>query len=99
MGIFGAGNSGSALTKFVAPALIAAAGGAWVIVPKVYAVALLITAVLFWLFSATNPAHNVRTGASLSAQFAMFTDPRVRRYCQYYSVGFVGTGPLAARTK
>ena len=29
MGVFGAGNSGSAITKFVAPALIAAAGGAW----------------------------------------------------------------------
>ena len=28
MGVFGAGNSGSAITKFVAPALIAAAGGA-----------------------------------------------------------------------
>ena len=27
MGVFGAGNSGSAITKFVAPALIAAAGG------------------------------------------------------------------------
>ena len=41
MGVFGAGNSGSAITKFVAPALIASAGGAWVIVPQVYAVALL----------------------------------------------------------
>ena len=49
MGVFGAGNSGSAITKFVAPALIAAAGGAWVIVPQVYAVALLVTAILFWL--------------------------------------------------
>src|SRR3546814_669682 len=71
MGIFGAGNSGSAVTKFVAPALIAAAGGAWVIVPKVYAVALLATAILFWMFSATNPAHNVRSGASLSTQLAI----------------------------
>jgi len=95
MGVFGAGNSGSALTKFVAPALIAAAGGAWVIVPKVYAVALLVTAVLFWMFSATNPAHNVRGGASLPAQLAMLRDPRVWRYCQYYSVVFGGYVALA----
>ena len=95
MGIFGAGNSGSALTKFVAPALIAAAGGAWVIVPQVYAVALLATAILFWMFSATNPAHNVRGGASLSAQLAMLRDPRVWRYCQYYSVVFGGYVALA----
>ena len=82
MGVFGAGNSGSALTKFVAPALIAAAGGAWVVVPKVFAVALLVTAVLFWVFSATNPAHSVRSGATLSTQLAMLRDPRVWRYCQ-----------------
>jgi len=95
MGVFGAGNSGSALTKFVAPALIAAAGGAWVIVPKVYAVALLATAVLFWMFSATNPAHNARGGARLSTQLAMLRDPRVWRYCQYYSVVFGGYVALA----
>ena len=57
MGIFGAGNSGAALTKFVAPALIVMAGGAWTIIPKVYSVALLITAIIFWLVTSTNPAH------------------------------------------
>src|SRR6516225_12105983 len=50
MGIFGAGNSGAALTKFVAPALILAAG-TWEVVPRVYSVAMLITAIVFWLFS------------------------------------------------
>ncbi|CAB3714346.1 MULTISPECIES: MFS transporter [Achromobacter] len=95
MGVFGAGNSGSAITKFVAPALIAAAGGSWVIVPKVYAVALLVTAILFWVFSASDPSHRVKSGASLSAQFAMLKDPRVWRYCQYYSVVFGGYVALA----
>jgi MFS transporter, NNP family, nitrate/nitrite transporter len=47
MGVFGAGNSGAALTKFVAPAIVVAAG--WTMVPKVYAVAMLVTAVAFWL--------------------------------------------------
>ena len=33
--------------------------------------ALLVTAVLFWLFSSSDPAHRVTGGASLKAQFAM----------------------------
>ncbi|WP_156173764.1 MFS transporter [Cupriavidus basilensis] len=90
MGIFGAGNSGSALTKFVAPALIVAAGGSWTVVPRVYAVAMLVTAVLFWIFSSSDPAHRVPSSASLRAQFAMLRDPRVWRYSQYYSVVFGG---------
>ena len=49
MGIFGAGNSGSALTKFVAPVIVAAAG--WQMVPKVYALVMLVTAIGFWIFS------------------------------------------------
>jgi len=95
MGIFGAGNSGSAITKFAAPALIAAAGGAWMIVPKVYAVALLATAIIFWFFSASDASHTVKGGASLSQQLAMLKDPRVLRYCQYYSVVFGGYVALA----
>lgn len=95
MGVFGAGNSGSAITKFAAPALIAAAGGAWAVVPKVYAVVLLLTAILFWVFSASDPAHTVRGGASLKQQIAMLRDPRVLRYCQYYSVVFGGYVALA----
>ena len=95
MGIFGAGNSGSALTKFIAPALIAAAGGTWTIVPQVYSVAMLVTAILFWIFSATNPAHASSSGATLRQQFSMLKDPRVWRYCQYYSVVFGGYVALA----
>ena len=95
MGVFGAGNSGSAITKFVAPALIAAAGGSWVIVPKVYAAALLVTAILFWLFSASKPEHLVKSKTSLREQWALLKDPRVLRYCQYYSVVFGGYVALA----
>ena len=79
MGIFGAGNSGSALTKFVAPALIASAAGSWTIVPQVYSLAMLITAVLFWIFSSTNPAHNTSSGATFSQQLVMLKNPRVWR--------------------
>jgi NNP family nitrate/nitrite transporter-like MFS transporter len=94
MGVFGAGNSGSALTKFVAPALIAVAG-TWTIVPKVYSVAMLVTAIVFWLCSATNPAHVAGRTASFREQLAVMKDPRVWRYSQYYSVVFGGYVALA----
>ncbi|WP_454742534.1 MFS transporter [Cupriavidus necator] len=89
MGIFGAGNSGAALTKFVAPAMILAAG-TWTVVPRVYSVAMLITAVLFWVFSRSNPAHLVKSSVGWREQLAVMRDPRVWRYSQYYSVVFGG---------
>ena len=95
MGVFGAGNSGSALTKFVAPVLMVAAGGSWTIVPQVYSVVMLITSVLFWIFSATEKSHNVPQTVSFSDQMKMLKDPRVWRYCQYYSVVFGGYVALA----
>lgn len=90
MGIFGAGNSGAALTKFVAPALIVMAGGAWTIIPKVYSIVLLITAIIFWLLTSTDPAHKSSQSTSLKSQLILLKDPRVLRYCQYYSVVFGG---------
>ena len=88
MGIFGAGNSGAAVNKFIAPVLIAAAG--WTLVPKVYAVMMLAAALIFWVFSATDPAHNVKSSVSFVEQLKMLKDPKVWRYCQYYSVVFGG---------
>lgn len=93
MGIFGAGNSGSALTKFVAPAIIAAFG--WQMLPKVYAGAMLVTALLFWLFSYSDNSHKAPAGVSFAEQLKMLKDPRVWRYCQYYSVVFGGYVGLA----
>ena len=90
MGIFGAGNSGAALTKFVAPALIVMAGGAWTILPKVYSIALLITTIIFWLLTSTDPAHKSPQSTSIKSQLVLLKDPRVLRYCQYYSVVFGG---------
>jgi NNP family nitrate/nitrite transporter-like MFS transporter len=89
MGVFGAGNSGAALTKFVAPVLMVTAG-TWTVVPKFYSIAMLFTALAFWLTSASNPAHRMpkaRTGASGAA---VLKDARAWRYSQYYSVVFGG---------
>ncbi len=88
MGIFGAGNSGAAVNKFIAPVLIASAG--WMLVPKVYAAMMLVAAIIFWIFSATNPAHQVSSSVSFVEQLKMLRDPKVWRYCQYYSVVFGG---------
>ncbi|OWW22746.1 MFS transporter [Noviherbaspirillum denitrificans] len=93
MGIFGAGNSGSALTKFVAPAIIAAFG--WEYLPKVYAGAMLATALLFWFFSHSDKSHTVASNVTFADQLKMLKDPRVWRYCQYYSVVFGGYVALA----
>jgi NNP family nitrate/nitrite transporter-like MFS transporter len=88
MGVFGAGNSGAAVTKFVAPALVVAGG--WMLVPQVYAVAMLVTAILFWFFSASDPAHLVDSKVTWRQQLTALRDPRVWKYCQYYSIVFGG---------
>ncbi|MGW8466838.1 MFS transporter [Pseudomonas sp. CLCA07] len=93
MGIFGAGNAGAAVTKFLAPALIAA--GSWQLVPKVFSAILFITALLFWFLSAENKDHRSATGATLRGQLSSLKDPAVWRYCQYYSIVFGGYVALA----
>ncbi len=88
MGIYGAGNSGAAVNKFVAPALVVAFG--WTMVPKVYAVIMLVTVVLFWVFSYSDPAHLVPSHVKFTDQLKALKDPRVLKYCQYYSIVFGG---------
>ena len=88
MGVFGAGNSGAAVTKFVAPAIVVAAG--WTMVPRVYAIAMAVTAVLFWIFTHSDPAHRVDATVTWRQQLAVLRDPRVWKYCQYYSIVFGG---------
>jgi NNP family nitrate/nitrite transporter-like MFS transporter len=88
MGVYGAGNSGAAVNKFVAPALVVAFG--WTMVPQVYAAIMLGTLILFWLFSASDPAHRVPSNTKFSDQLKMLKDPKVIKYCQYYSIVFGG---------
>ena len=88
MGVYGAGNSGAAVNKFVAPVLLVAFG--WAMVPQVYAAIMLGALVLFWLFSHSDPAHLVPSNVSFSEQLKALKDPRVLKYCQYYSIVFGG---------
>jgi NNP family nitrate/nitrite transporter-like MFS transporter len=93
MGFFGAGTTGAALNMFVAPRLIEAYG--WTMVPKVYAVALVATAAIFWLASAPDPGVGGRDAPTLRQQIAVLKDWRVWKLCQYYSLTFGGFTALA----
>lgn len=88
MGVFGAGNSGAAVTKLVAPAIVA--GWGWTMVPTVYAVAMLVTALAFWLLSYSDPAHRVESSVTVAQQLGALRDPNVWKLCQYYSIVFGG---------
>jgi NNP family nitrate/nitrite transporter-like MFS transporter len=88
MGIFGAGNAGAALTKFVAPSLVVAFG--WQVVPKVYAIGLLVTAIVFWFTTSTDPSHKVAKSVTLREQLAALKDIRVWEYSQHYAIVFGG---------
>jgi MFS transporter, NNP family, nitrate/nitrite transporter len=93
MGVFGAGNVGAALNMFIAPVLIRNYG--WQSVPRTYAVALIAIAAIFWLLSAPDPGVRRAGGPSLRQQLSVLTEPRVWKYCQYYSIVFGGFTALS----
>ena len=93
MGVYGAGNSGAAVNKFVAPVILVAFG--WTMVPQVYAAIMLGALILFWLFSYSDPAHLVPSNVKFTDQLKALKDPKVIKYCQYYSIVFGGYVALA----
>jgi NNP family nitrate/nitrite transporter-like MFS transporter len=89
MGIFGMGNTGAAVTKLVAPTIVVVYG--WTMVPRVYAVLMLIMAVLFWFFTFTDESHTADAAkVTVKEQLMALKDPKVWRYSQYYSIVFGG---------
>ncbi len=87
LGIFGAGNVGAALTKFVAPFVMVAFG--WHGVAHVWAAGLAIVGVLFFLMARDDPelVERRKTGAtapSLAQQFAPLKNLQVWRFSLYY---------------
>ena len=58
LGIFGAGNVGAAVTKFVAPFVLVAYG--WQTVAQVWALAIGLMGIAFWFFSEEDPVVRAR---------------------------------------
>ena len=89
LGIFGAGNVGSAITNFGAPILLVAMGGAWQNIAMVYAIILAITAVLFFLFTKDDPALQERRQKGIKhvpflKQMEPLKNLQVWRFSLYY---------------
>ncbi|WP_018254767.1 MFS transporter [Salinispora mooreana] len=104
LGLFGAGNVGASVTKFIGPPLIAGTAGAtylgvieggWRLVPVVYAVLLLILAAATWFLTPRRdrvPNH----GTPLRAQLEPLKQLRVWRFSLYYVAVFGAYVALAA---
>jgi NNP family nitrate/nitrite transporter-like MFS transporter len=84
LGIFGAGNVGSALTNFGAPFLLLALG--WQGTAQVYALVLAGAGVAFLVLARPDPTHgDVRSRRpSLAEQLAPLSELRVWRFSLYY---------------
>jgi NNP family nitrate/nitrite transporter-like MFS transporter len=97
MGLFGAGNVGASITKFIGPVLIAtvpAAGyfggfvpGGWRFVPMLYATILLMMFLIILLFS-PRPDHISGSGRPLREMIRPLRQLRVWRFSLYYTVTF-----------
>lgn len=96
LGVFGAGNVGASVTKFIGPPVIAATAGTtvifglqggWRLIPTFYAVLLLICAVMVWWLA---PKQDRMPGKaqSLSAMLRPLSDIRVWRFSLYYVIAF-----------
>ncbi|MCX5496254.1 NarK/NasA family nitrate transporter [Kaistia dalseonensis] len=92
LGIFGVGNVGAAVTKFFAPIVLLAAG--WQMVAEVWAAALALMAVIFWLTSEDDPVirarriHGAGEKKSFWGEFAPLKETRVWRFAFYYFFSF-----------
>lgn len=105
LGIFGAGNVGASVTKFIGPAMIAAvpAGGilfgiipgGWRSVPVVYAILLAVMALVTW-FGTPRHDHTPGQGRTVKQLLAPLKQMRAWRFSLYYAVVFGAYVALAA---
>jgi NNP family nitrate/nitrite transporter-like MFS transporter len=95
LGIFGAGNVGSAITSLCAPSLLLALG--WTGTAQLYAVVIAASGIFFLLFARTDPLSQQRAAnpVSLKEQFAPLGELRVWRFSLYYFFVFGGFVALA----
>lgn len=98
LGIFGAGNVGAAVTKFLAPFVLIAWG--WQAVAQVWALGLGVTAVVFWFTTSDDPQFQARKMRQVAprrflAEFAPLKNAQVWRFALYYFFAFGGFVALA----
>lgn len=98
LGIFGAGNVGSAVTKFLAPLVMVAYG--WQAVAQIWAAALVVMALIFFAFTKDDPdlAARRKSGVKpepLSAMLVPLKNLQVWRFSLYYFFVFGGFVALA----
>lgn len=104
LGVFGAGNVGASVTKFIGPPLIAGTAGAtyffgieggWRLVPAIYAALLIVIAVATWLIV---PRHDRMPGQSkpIGEMLAPLKNLRVWRFGLYYVAVFGAYVALSA---
>ncbi|PZO63513.1 MAG: MFS transporter [Paracoccus denitrificans] len=98
LGIFGVGNIGAAVTKFLAPFVMLAFG--WQATAQIWAVVLAATAVGFWFLSPDDPTTAARRVRSLPTrtlrdEFAPLKNVQVWRFSLYYFFAFGGFVALA----
>ena len=99
LGIFGVGNVGAAVTNFGAPFLVIAFG--WEQTAQIYAVALALTAVAFYLLARPDPGEVARKRegrkpVSAREQLAPLRNLQVWRFATYYFFVFGGFVALAS---
>jgi MFS transporter, NNP family, nitrate/nitrite transporter len=87
--IFGAGNVGAAVTNFGAPLLLISMGGHWQSVAQIYAIVMVVTGILFFLFTKNDPALQERKEKGIDhVPFLKQLDPlknmQVWRFSLYY---------------
>lgn len=100
LGIFGAGNAGAAITALIAPWILKVStnGGqdleGWRTLPKIYAAALVVMTVIFWLIT-TNRTPPGGAHKTVAQQLAPLANMRVWRFGFYYFLVFGGFVALA----
>ncbi|RVD73611.1 NarK/NasA family nitrate transporter [Mesorhizobium sp. M4A.F.Ca.ET.029.04.2.1] len=88
LGIFGVGNVGAAVTKFLAPLVLLAWG--WQTVAQIWAAALVVMAIVFWFTTGDDPVIRERRAGraapprSFWQEFAPLKNLQVWRFAFYY---------------
>jgi len=87
LGIFGVGNVGAAVTKFLAPFVLIAWG--WETVAQIWAAALAVMAVVFWLTTGDDPVIRAQRAGqvrrkSLASELEPLRNLQVWRFALYY---------------